>query len=336
VLEAETRYTRTPDGVRIAYQYIDGRDPVLLYVPQLGFQFHAVEGFAGRSGRLDALRGDSGWAMLAYRGTGLSGSYLGEVTVADLAADVAAVADDIGQERPLVLVGVRGGARPAAEFARANESRVVCLFLAGPGVLGLPEAQLAAIRANWNEGWWLAARVSYPEVDDATIREAVRRTLEGLNEEVFWSQLDALGQYDLVAALKALKIPLILQATDWDQEASAEIAAALSGVALHTVRLGMNDELLAETRRLLEPHIRAWEARSVTSIRYPVRPAVLTARQLEVLRLVAEPLSNRAIAERLAIAEGTVARHVSDILDVLQLESRTAATRYAVEYGLTG
>jgi DNA-binding NarL/FixJ family response regulator len=61
----------------------------------------------------------------------------------------------------------------------------------------------------------------------------------------------------------------------------------------------------------------------------------LTAREVEVLRLVAGGLSNRAVAADLVLSEKTVARHVSNILSKLGLPSRAAATAYAYEHGLT-
>jgi DNA-binding CsgD family transcriptional regulator len=63
-------------------------------------------------------------------------------------------------------------------------------------------------------------------------------------------------------------------------------------------------------------------------------PGGLTAREVEVLQLVAAGLTNRAIAEQLVISEKTVARHVSNIFTKLGLSSRSAATAYAYEHGL--
>jgi DNA-binding NarL/FixJ family response regulator len=60
----------------------------------------------------------------------------------------------------------------------------------------------------------------------------------------------------------------------------------------------------------------------------------LTAREVEVLRLVAEGKTNRAIADQLVISEKTVARHVSNIFTKLRLSSRSAATAYAYEHDL--
>ncbi len=62
--------------------------------------------------------------------------------------------------------------------------------------------------------------------------------------------------------------------------------------------------------------------------------AGLTAREVEVLRLVAAGKTNRAIATDLFLSERTVDRHVSNIFSKLGLSSRAAAAAYAVEHNL--
>jgi two-component system, NarL family, response regulator LiaR len=60
----------------------------------------------------------------------------------------------------------------------------------------------------------------------------------------------------------------------------------------------------------------------------------LTERELEVLRHVAQGLSNDDIAARLVVSERTVRSHVSNILDKLHLANRTQATLYALKQGI--
>ena len=62
--------------------------------------------------------------------------------------------------------------------------------------------------------------------------------------------------------------------------------------------------------------------------------AGLTAREAEVLRLLAQGLSDREIAEALFISPRTVHGHVTNLLAKLGLESRTAAAAFAVRHGL--
>jgi NarL family two-component system response regulator LiaR len=61
----------------------------------------------------------------------------------------------------------------------------------------------------------------------------------------------------------------------------------------------------------------------------------LTARELDVLRLIARGLSNQAIADELVISAKTVRYHVSHILHKLHLATRTQAALYAVQEGLS-
>jgi NarL family two-component system response regulator LiaR len=59
----------------------------------------------------------------------------------------------------------------------------------------------------------------------------------------------------------------------------------------------------------------------------------LTEREMDVLRLVAQGLTNQEIAEKLVIGEGTVRTHVSNILSKLHLANRTQAALYALREG---
>ena len=66
------------------------------------------------------------------------------------------------------------------------------------------------------------------------------------------------------------------------------------------------------------------------------RPGGLSAREVEVLRLVASGRSNAQIAAALVISERTVARHLSNIFTKLGVGSRTAAAAFAYQHGLVG
>ena len=63
-------------------------------------------------------------------------------------------------------------------------------------------------------------------------------------------------------------------------------------------------------------------------------PRGLTAREAEVLRLVAAGKTNRDIAVELVISEHTVARHLQNMFVKLGVSSRSAATAFAFEHGL--
>jgi DNA-binding NarL/FixJ family response regulator len=68
--------------------------------------------------------------------------------------------------------------------------------------------------------------------------------------------------------------------------------------------------------------------------RYAEEIARITRRERDVATLIAEGLSNAELADRLAVAEGTVANHVANILRKLSLRTRTQIAVWAVERGL--
>ena len=63
-------------------------------------------------------------------------------------------------------------------------------------------------------------------------------------------------------------------------------------------------------------------------------PFGLSAREVEVLRLVAEGLTDAQVAERLFVSLPTVRTHLRSIYAKLDVPSRTAAARFATEHGL--
>jgi DNA-binding NarL/FixJ family response regulator len=66
----------------------------------------------------------------------------------------------------------------------------------------------------------------------------------------------------------------------------------------------------------------------------PVYPSDLTRRETEVLRLLAQGISNETIAERLFLSHNTVRAHLYSIYSKLNVPSRAAAVRFAFEHNL--
>jgi ATP/maltotriose-dependent transcriptional regulator MalT len=66
----------------------------------------------------------------------------------------------------------------------------------------------------------------------------------------------------------------------------------------------------------------------------PMLAGPLSLREIEVLKLVASGITNRQIAKTLKISEKTVARHLSNIFNKLDISSRAAATAYAYQHNL--
>jgi DNA-binding NarL/FixJ family response regulator len=143
----------------------------------------------------------------------------------------------------------------------------------------------------------------------------------------------------IVAAAPATRI-LILTTFDLDEYAFEALRAGASGFLLkdapaeeivHAVRtVARGDATLAPsvTRRLVQ----YYAARP----RPDAFPALttLTARELEVLQLLAAGSSNAEIGDRLALSEATVKTHVGRVLDKLGVRDRMQAVIYAYESGL--
>jgi len=98
---------------------------------------------------------------------------------------------------------------------------------------------------------------------------------------------------------------------------------------------GLAEEAHALARRI--GHRRALRDLDADPVPQPVHPAPpngLTEREVDVLRLVAEGLSNREIGERLFLSANTAANHVRSILNKTGAPNRTKAAMFATEHGL--
>lgn len=129
----------------------------------------------------------------------------------------------------------------------------------------------------------------------------------------------------------------------------ASFERALTLVALAELRLAQQrpldaGDLLEEARSICEPLDAMPTLQRVATLESNLRetpapepdsyPAGLTAREVEVLRLIAEGLTDTAAADRLFLSRRTVSEHLRRIYNKLGVNSRTAATRFAVEHHL--
>jgi DNA-binding NarL/FixJ family response regulator len=149
-----------------------------------------------------------------------------------------------------------------------------------------------------------------PRMDGVAATEAIGRAYPEIKVVV----LTSFGEVERVhAALAAGAAGYVLKDAD-----PAEVATAITAAAVGEVHL---DAAVARqlARRMAAPQV------GLTS---------LTAREREILTLVAQGHSNRDIAERLVISERTARTHVSNVLSKLHLSSRTQAALLAIREGL--
>jgi predicted ATPase/DNA-binding CsgD family transcriptional regulator len=94
------------------------------------------------------------------------------------------------------------------------------------------------------------------------------------------------------------------------------------------------EQVLVASGPVITPTPNHIDSVSATHEKSPTFPAGLTAREVEVLRLVAHGLSNAQVAEQLDISPRTVNWHLTSIYSKIQVSTRSAATRYVVEHHL--
>jgi DNA-binding NarL/FixJ family response regulator len=148
-------------------------------------------------------------------------------------------------------------------------------------------------------------------------------------------ELDGLEATRRLLANDGVSRVLILTTFDADEYVYDAMKAGASGFLLKDVRpeqVAAGDALLAPTitRRLVEQFVR----RPPPGTARPPALEQLTARELDVLVLVARGLSNSEIASALFLTEATVKTHLTHILSKLDLRDRVQAVVVAYESGL--
>jgi DNA-binding NarL/FixJ family response regulator len=255
-------------------------------------------------GELHRLRGELEEAERAYRAAGAQGREPAPGFALLRLAQGATTAAVAATRR--MLEESRGQLTRPAVLAAAVE------VLLGAGEVGAARAaadELAALAASVDTpllhavAGYAAGTVLLAEGAAATALVALRRACAG------WLALEM--PYD--AARARVQIALTCRALGDHDAAEMERDAA----AATFERVGARPD----RARLDEPA-------------GPGRQPPLTARECEVLRLVATGRTNREIAATLVISEHTVARHVQNIFAKLDVASRAAATAYAYEHGV--
>ncbi|HEX5441033.1 MAG TPA: response regulator transcription factor [Ktedonobacterales bacterium] len=181
-----------------------------------------------------------------------------------------------------------------------------------------PELEVVGEAANGEEAVRKAAELRpdvvlmdllMPKMDGVTATATIRRAQPDTEVIALTSVLE---DATVVAAVRAGAIGYLLKDTQAD-----ELCGAIHAAAAGQVRLAPQAA-----------------ARLMNEVRTPENPDMLTEREIEVLRLLAQGQANKEIARSLHIAEKTVKTHVSNILAKLGLQSRTQAALYALRVGI--
>jgi len=343
---AEIRFCSARDGSRLAFA-VHGRGPPLVRVAtwlthlELDWESPVWRHWLDRLGESHTvLRYDE-------RGCGLSDAEVGEPSVDTWVGDLEAVIHAAGFER-FALLGVSQGAAIAVAYAAKHPARVSDLVLYG----GYARGRQVRGQAEQEDGLVSAIRAGWISEDPAFRRVFSMLFLpHGTPEQMAWYDellrltsgpdtaarlFRARGAVDVVALARRVQVrTLVIHARD-DRVVPVQegrLLAALIPDARLVVLDSANHILLAD-----EP---AWEqfvaefrgflGRSGQSAP-PASLSELSARELEVLALVAAGLTNDAIADRLVLSVRTIEHHLSNIYSKLGLSGKAARAAGAVTF----
>jgi len=348
------RFCASADGTRIAYAMC-GSGPPLIWV-QL-WTHHLELDWQSPVWRpwLTLLAKDHTLVRYDWRGCGLSDRERVQFSLGRFAEDLDAVIVASGVDR-FVLFGMGGGGGGIAmSYAVRHPGRVSHLVLYGCNTRGPlgdkptaeqeaeAKARLKVIELGWpNENPGYGQFFSTMHIPDATaeqsssFNELLRQTTSPANAVAL---LNAYNRSNVREIVPQIRCPTLVLHPRADSiiplEQGRRVASLIPGARF--VPLDSRNRILLET----EPAWRQFDEalgdflprRSVAS---PAVPALgdLTARERQILEVVAEGLDNYEIAARLKISEKTVRNHVSTIFSKLNAKSRAQAVALARDAGL--
>jgi pimeloyl-ACP methyl ester carboxylesterase/DNA-binding CsgD family transcriptional regulator len=341
-LGAAIRFVRF-DGSRVAFA-VSGEGPPLVAAAwwvshlELDWRDVAFRSFWGSTA--------AGRALVRYDhpGTGMSDREVDPtaLTLDDEVALLGAVMDELGLGR-VSLVGGSSGGCAAIAFAARFPERVDRLLLYGTYADGasiappdVREALVAAVRAHWGLGSRVLADVFVGAEDGEARRRFVRDQRASARAETAAALLELAYRMDVRPLLEQVRAPTVVVHRRADRAipyaCGHDLAGSIRGARLVSVdgdaHLPWVGDWMSVSRAL-------GSFLTGTPAADPAAPAVLLSRrEREVLTLIAGGLSDREIAERIAVSHHTVHRHVANIRHKLGSGSRAAAVAEAVRLGL--
>jgi pimeloyl-ACP methyl ester carboxylesterase/DNA-binding CsgD family transcriptional regulator len=329
------RYCATPGG-RVAYTTTGTGPPLLCdsgWITHLRAQLELLS-YGSFTDRLAEH-----FTVIRYDkpGCGLSDRDGIDLSFDAQAAAALAVADAVGADK-FRLFGASQGAQVAAAIAARHPERVEAQVLYGMCASGrdLAPAQVrdsivALVRAHGGLGWKALAGAFVSDPTDEEIAGLARFQQASASAEVAARLLEVYYDTDIRALLPAIKAPTAVLHREGDRgtrfELGREAAALIPGATL--IPLPGSSHLFYHGD---------WPSVLDATLGFLTEQAdqapQLTARELEVADLVAEGLTNQAIASRLSVAPRTAEAHMENIRRKLQVRSRAQIAAWVTEQRL--
>jgi pimeloyl-ACP methyl ester carboxylesterase/DNA-binding CsgD family transcriptional regulator len=332
-------YAKTRDGVRIAYFRL-GSGPPVVFASNVFGDAHFYQSLHPHTRRMTDALAARGWGVVRYdlRGMGESDPGAEQLTEEALGRDLEGVVEREGLRR-FALVGLHGGAATAVRYAAEHSDRVSHLVLLNPFRTGAHPLERdpvgrtlsgAADFAGDDFGFFtlLAGNLMTGFANPGHARDLATMFQRSTTPAGLIEYQRVMRSIDLTDDLRRLRTPvLVIHDTGFPFGSFAEreaVAALIPNAQLQVIPSDVEAEVAAIDAFLRGEHL------PVES----VGTAMLTPREVEVLRLVAVGQTNREIASWLVISERTVARHLNNIYAKIDAHSKAEATAFAMRHGI--
>jgi pimeloyl-ACP methyl ester carboxylesterase/DNA-binding CsgD family transcriptional regulator len=327
------RYCSTPAG-RVAYSTSGGGPALLLdsgWITDLRAQLELLSfgAFVERlAERFTVIRYDKPGCGLSDR-DGIDLSFDGQVAAA------LAVADAVGAGR-LRLFGASQGGQLATAIAAGHPDRVEALALYGVCASGrdlapaeVRKSIVALVRANWGLGLKALAGTFVTDPTAEDLAGFTRFQRASASAEVAARLLEVYYETDVRALLPQIRTRTAVLHREADRgtrfELGREVATLIPGATLIPLPGSSHLFYHGEWPTVADTVIDFLAERAGTGPR-------LTDRELQVAELVAEGLTNQAIARRLSVAPRTAEAHVENIRRKLQVRSRAQIAAWVTRH----
>jgi DNA-binding CsgD family transcriptional regulator/pimeloyl-ACP methyl ester carboxylesterase len=331
VSEHRIGYATAADGERIAFSVTGSGFPLLyLAIPLLSHCLLAWEQPWFRKS-FEPLASAHRLVLVDLRGSGLSSREVSDFSLATLVDDVGSVVRAIGAERiDLFASSVRSPV--AVNFAANNRATVRRLVLTSPSLTaGAWVTGARGLRAGDFEFYLevAAARIGAVPSDVGSVAAYMRQCT---TQSSLLGYLDAVTAFESRESAARLTCPTLVLARPHGMNAAAARDFARSVPQAQLVVLPSDDTMIAGGLEMSQ-HVGRF---------LPPEPdfdgnlgaVMLTARELDVLRLIVEGSTNDEIADRLAISVRTVERHITALYTKTGSRGRADTAAWAVRNGL--
>jgi pimeloyl-ACP methyl ester carboxylesterase/DNA-binding CsgD family transcriptional regulator len=341
------RYATTSDGVDIAYIRVGEGPPIVFAANTADAQAYFIPDAGGMT---DGLA-NAGWEIVLHdnRGVGASEREVGGWSFEARIKDLEAVLSRVRFDR-FVLAGIDHGSPAAIAYAARNPERVshlvlLCAWAKGADYFALPAVRFATSPPPTTAQEWKV----YTNIIGGVLTEFVDPNRQRQIAEAIHANTSAARWNEMMAAVEATDVTDLLPrvcaptlvlhdpkfpfaSLDLCRSVAAGIREARLEVMTESFMMGpRQDQTVAAIDRFLRG--RATSDQAAQSL--PRNHATLTPREREVLRLIAAGHPNKTIALRLGMSERTAARHITNLYAKIGVQSKAAATAYAIRRGLT-